>query len=94
MPEKSLDQLSPKWMQKFEKSVAQNSYRHGSFDGSDHIQGVARDMFSRIPNLPIHDYFSQKKSRFLLKELQSVFFVKINSFRSIFNFDKKSSTLL
>ena len=31
------------------------------------------DMFSRISNLRIHEFFSRKMSCFLLKELQSVF---------------------
>ena len=43
------------------------------FDNGD--IGVARDMFSRIPNLRIHEFCSRKMSCFLLKELQGVFLV-------------------
>ena len=36
-----------------------------------------------------HNFFSQKMSYFLLKDLKSVFFVKISSFSNIFDLNRK-----
>jgi len=57
-------------------------------------QKLVRDIFSRIPNLRIPDFFWQKMSCNLLRELESVFLMKINSFSNIFDLSRKKTYLV
>ena len=56
-----------------------------------HNDHVTCDIFSQILNLRIHDFFQEKclVHICILKELQSFFFVKMNSFSNIFDLNRK-----
>ena len=54
------------------------------------LQGVARDMFSRIPNLRNPQIFFTKNVLFSFKgAAKCLVFVKINSFSNIFDLNRK-----